>query len=163
MADTTYLKREVETFVRRVLAERFGQPFSSERLRLLPGGLHEFDAVSADRTIVVGIKSASGRTSGGNVPAAKLKDCLAEVYFLTQDFLSSSLLVAVLTTSWGLWPRRTQQGVAGAGTTDEEVVPFAEGTRLSPAPPGGSDATGPPQDAGRGVRYRSLLRGGFVP
>lgn len=83
MANTRYLTMQVEEHIRSVLAEQFGQPFTKERLTLEPGGHHEFDAVSQDRTVIASVKSASGRTSGGRVPAGKVKDCIAELYFLT--------------------------------------------------------------------------------
>jgi hypothetical protein len=83
MANTAYLRYTVEPWVREHLAVRFGQPFSSEVLGLSPSGRHEFDAVSADRQIVVSIKTNSGLTSGGNKPTGKIMTCLAELYYLS--------------------------------------------------------------------------------
>ncbi len=96
MANTSLLRREVEDYVRGVLANRHGQPFEARRLRLGPGGTHEFDAVSADGHIVVSIKSASGLTAGGKYPSGKVKDCLAELYFLS--LVDAPVRTLVLTT-----------------------------------------------------------------
>lgn len=87
MADTTRLKSKIEPFVRSWLAEKFGQPFHSEFLKL--SGVedrpakHEFDAVSEDRKIVCGIKTASWTTSGGKRGAGKIQGAYAELYFLS--------------------------------------------------------------------------------
>ncbi len=67
MANTRYLTIQIEDYVRGVLENRFDQPFTKERLTLEPGGHHEFDAVSRDRSIIASIKSASGRTASGKV------------------------------------------------------------------------------------------------
>lgn len=83
MADTSYLRREVENYVRARLAEEFGQPFKAEFLPLRSRGRHEFDAVASDRTVVASVKSASGLTAGGRIPSGKIKDCLAELYYLS--------------------------------------------------------------------------------
>ncbi len=83
MADTTYLRRVVETYVREQLTREFAQPFSAAFLALMPGGRHEFDAVSRDRLVVASVKSTSGLTAGGRNPAGKIKDCVAELYYLS--------------------------------------------------------------------------------
>jgi len=88
MVDTRLLKSEVEQCVREQLKEKFGQPFVK---RFLPVGrcadgspaTHEFDAVSADGRIVVGIKSSSGKTSGGRHPSGKIAAAYKELYFLS--------------------------------------------------------------------------------
>jgi hypothetical protein len=82
VADTRYLTTVAEAHVREVLSARYGVKFDKRRLSLITGGLHEFDGVSEDGTIVTSVKTSSGLTSGGNVPAAKLKDSIAELYFL---------------------------------------------------------------------------------
>jgi hypothetical protein len=83
MANTSALRYKVEPWVRTQLHERYRQPFSSQVLDLVPGGRHEFDAVSADRSIVVSIKTNSGLTSGGNFPNGKVNAVTAELYYLT--------------------------------------------------------------------------------
>ena len=96
MADTTYLKRVVEPFVREALAKEYGQRFVSRVLRLSSGGTHEFDAVSNDGRIVASIKSASGNTARGRIPSGKIKDSIAELYFLC--LVSAPMRVLVLTS-----------------------------------------------------------------
>ncbi len=93
MANTAFLRYTVEPWVRERLAETYGQAFAPRVLRLKPGGAHEFDAVSADGSVVGGIKSNSGLTSGGNHPTAKVATCLNEVYYLTLVSAPTRLLV----------------------------------------------------------------------
>jgi len=82
MADTTLLKSKVEDFIREKLRSEYGQPFEKQFVDLTTGGPHEFDAVSKDGRIVASIKSASGKTAGGKNPSGKIKDSIAELYFL---------------------------------------------------------------------------------
>lgn len=83
MANTHLLKTRVEPFVRGWLAKRYSQKFNSESLRLAGcTGFHEFDAVSADKKIVCGIKSSSAATSGGKNPSGKIAATYEELYFL---------------------------------------------------------------------------------
>ena len=96
VANTAYLRREVERYVRDQLSDEFHQSFTSEFLALRPGGRHEFDAVSADRSVVASVKSASGLTSGGKKPSGKIKDCLAELYYLS--LVDAPIRRLVLTT-----------------------------------------------------------------
>lgn len=84
MANTTLMKTLVEPFVREQLEHEYGQPFSQRFLPLPGGGLHEFDAVSDDGTVVTSIKSNSGLTSGGRRPGGKILACYAELYYLAQ-------------------------------------------------------------------------------
>jgi hypothetical protein len=88
MTDTRILKRQVEDHVRKVLKEEISQTFVSRKLVIgrRPDGTlatHEFDAVSADGTIVAGIKSSSGKTSGGKHPSGKVAAAYQELYFLS--------------------------------------------------------------------------------
>ena len=93
MADTTLLKKVVEPYVRTALAKAFGVPFDSKVITLTTGGTHEFDAVSGDGSIVAGIKSLSGKTARGRVPDGKIKNALAELYFLVLASATTRLLV----------------------------------------------------------------------
>ena len=87
MADTTRLKHNIEPYVRSWLARKFGKSFRSEFLTLsgVKGrpARHEFDAVTEDRKIVCGIKTASWTTSGGKRGAGKIQGAYAELYFLS--------------------------------------------------------------------------------
>jgi hypothetical protein len=83
VANTRYPTTVVEDHVRRALGERHGLLFEKRRLPLTTGGMHEFDAVAAHGSIVASIKTASGLTVGGKVPSGKIKDSIAELYFLS--------------------------------------------------------------------------------
>ncbi|MGH9782611.1 MAG: hypothetical protein ACRD88_00355 [Terriglobia bacterium] len=83
MADTTFLKGDVERYVRDQLGVEFGIPFRPRVLRLETGGTHEFDAVSEGGRVVAAIKAASGLTSGRKNPSGKIKTAIAELYFLS--------------------------------------------------------------------------------
>ncbi len=96
MANTRYLTTVVEEHVRRALGDRHGVVFEKRRLPLTTGGLHEFDAVAADGSIVASIKTASGLTAGGKVPSGKIKDSVAELYFLS--LVDAPVRLLVLTT-----------------------------------------------------------------
>lgn len=93
MANTNYYKTHVEPFVRAELERIHGVGFVSRVLTLTTGGTHEFDAVATDGSIVGSIKSLSGKTAGGNRPAAKYSTCLAELYFLSLVKAPKRLLV----------------------------------------------------------------------
>jgi hypothetical protein len=112
VANTTYLRQVVEGYVREQLTEEFSQPFSPKFLPLLPGGRHEFDAVSADGHVVVSIKSASGLTAGGRVPSGKIKDCLAELYYLSLVEAPVRRLVLTTPAFFQLFTRTTVGAVA---------------------------------------------------
>ena len=94
-ADTTFLV-EIEDHVRAKLSDDFSAEFTKQYLVLPGGGRHEFDAVSDDRQFIASIKSASGRTSGGRHPAAKVKDCIAELYYLS--LVNAQRRALILTT-----------------------------------------------------------------
>ena len=74
--------------MRERLEAEYGQPFSQQFLLVgwradgSPAS-HELDAVSADRRLVAGIKSSSGKTSGGRRPSGKIAAAYKELYFLS--------------------------------------------------------------------------------
>jgi len=94
MADTTYMKNEVELWVRDWLAQQFpGYSFSKQSLGLITGGKHEFDAVSQDRSIIAGIKAHSWKTKSGNLPSGKYAQLYQELYFLSLAEASKKFLI----------------------------------------------------------------------
>ena len=99
MADTTRLKSKIEPYVRDWLGNKYGQPFHSVVLPLsgVKGnpGKHEFDAVSEDRKIICGIKTASWKTKGGKRGSGKIQGAYAELYFL--DHVKADQKYLVLT------------------------------------------------------------------
>ena len=96
MANTMVMRRKVEDYVRERLCEQYGQPFAARFLALTTGGRHEFDAVSADGSVVASIKASSGLTAGGRMPSGKVKDSLAELYYLS--LLEARERMLILTT-----------------------------------------------------------------
>jgi hypothetical protein len=122
VANTSYLRYNVEPWVRDRLADRYGQRFAPVVLRLAPGGTHEFDAVSDDRRIVVSIKANSGLTSGGNHPTGKVATCLNEVYFLSLVDADVRLLVLTNPGFHAIFARTTAGQIApGIGV---ELLPL---------------------------------------
>ncbi|MDI6872062.1 MAG: hypothetical protein QME79_12110 [Bacillota bacterium] len=96
MADTRFLKDQVEQYVRAALKGEYGVGFDSRFLKLSTGGRHEFDAVSEDEQIVATIKSSSGKTAAGNLPSGKIQAVEAELYYLT--LVDAPVRMVVLTT-----------------------------------------------------------------
>lgn len=76
--------------------EEYRQPFASCIMHLTTGRMHEFDAVYADRQIVARIKSASRLTATGRNRAGKIKDSIAQPYFLS--LVKASIRKLILTT-----------------------------------------------------------------
>jgi hypothetical protein len=99
VANTNYYKSHVEPYVRAQLERRYGVQFSSRTLALTTGGMHEFDAVSSDGSIVTSIKSLSARTRSNKRPAAKYLNCVAELYFLSLVDAPQRLLI-LTTPAW---------------------------------------------------------------
>ena len=82
MADTR-VQLEAEDWIRRNwLPQRFGRAFYRERIRLSSGGVHDFDAVSADGTIVASISTSSATTASGKPGVGKLTKIRADMLFL---------------------------------------------------------------------------------
>jgi hypothetical protein len=81
-------------------------------LLLEPGGTHEFDAVSADGSVVAGIKSNSGLTSGGNHPTGKVATCLNKVYYLALVSAPTRLLVLTNPRFHAIFTKATSGAIA---------------------------------------------------
>ena len=124
MANTIILRRDVEDHVRKQLQEKYGIVFSSQVLRLRTGGEHEFDAVSADQTIVASIKSSSGLTSGNNIPDGKIKNSIAELYYLSLVEATLRLLVLTTPSFYQLFTSRMADKVAEG--IQIELIPLTQ-------------------------------------
>ncbi len=82
MADTR-VQLEVEYWVRgEWLLHKYRQQFRSERVKLSSGGVFEFDAVSADNTIVATISTARAHTASGKLGVGKMMKIRSDMYFL---------------------------------------------------------------------------------
>ncbi|MGH3763323.1 hypothetical protein [Actinophytocola sp.] len=91
MVNTRNVATAVEDHVREVLSAEHQIVFRRRRLRLQPGGYHEFDAVSDDGRVVASVKTAAG--GAGRHPSGKVTNCLAELYFLSLVRAHRKLLV----------------------------------------------------------------------
>ena len=112
MADTTYIKRMVEPYVRVELGREFGINFSSQELTLTTGGTHEFDAVSDDREVVASIKSAGGKTARGKRPSGKIRNSEAEWYYLTLVQSETKLLIFTTPEFYDIMSKRLEGRLA---------------------------------------------------
>jgi hypothetical protein len=74
---------EVEDWVRREwMPPTFGQQFVRERVKLSSGGVCDFDAVSADRTIVAAISTSGAVTATNKFAVGKMLKIRSDMYFL---------------------------------------------------------------------------------
>ena len=82
MANTRVQVR-VEDWVRREwMPGPYGQRFSRERVNLSSGGVFDFDAVSADGTIVANISTSGSKTASGNPAVGKVLKVRSDIFFL---------------------------------------------------------------------------------
>jgi len=93
MANTNALK-EIEQYVRSWCLSKYGVEFENQEkeLRLITGGLHKFDVVSKDGTIVAGIKTSALRENG-KVGVGVIKSTFTELYFLSLIKASTKLMI----------------------------------------------------------------------
>src|SRR5256885_419726 len=110
MANTS-CQVECEDWIRlHWLPEQFGQAFYRERLSLDPGGVFDFDAVSADRTIAVSISTSGARTASGKHGVGKLMKLRADMLFLLMAQVSRRI---VLLTERDMYERCLREREAG--------------------------------------------------
>lgn len=82
MSDTR-CQLECEDWVRREwMPAQFGQKFHRERVKLTSGGVFDFDAVSADETIIATISTSSSTTVSGKQAVGKLMKLRSDMLFL---------------------------------------------------------------------------------
>lgn len=113
VANTQIIKTKIEPFVREWLKHKFNQPFFKMELPLRDSdAVHEFDAVSLDRKVVAGIKSASGKTRRQKNPAAKCQGAYAELYFLSLIEADKKFLVLTNQPFYELFKRAATGKVA---------------------------------------------------
>ncbi len=89
MADTLALSKIIEPFVRDWLRQEYKQEFESHdvALTLTTGGLHRFDAVSIDRSIVADIKSSFSFGAGS------VHSVIVDLYYLNLITAEKKFLV----------------------------------------------------------------------
>jgi len=82
MADMR-VQLEVEDWVRREwMPGKFSKQFFRERVRLSPGGVCDFDAVSGDRKIVAAVSTSGALTANGKYAVGKMLKIRSDMYFL---------------------------------------------------------------------------------
>jgi hypothetical protein len=95
MADTR-VQLEVEDWVRQTwMPQHFGVNFYRERLKIRSGGVFDFDAVSADKSIVATISTSGAKTAGGKNAVGKIMKIRSDILFLTM--VEAKRRVVVLT------------------------------------------------------------------
>ena len=101
MADTTFIKREIEPYVREWLSkELVGHKFEERPLLVAPtGGMYKFDAVSEDETIVGNILSNRPFTRTGRENTGGVRKALIDFQLLS--LLPQSIQPILLFTDKG--------------------------------------------------------------
>jgi hypothetical protein len=112
MADSSIFKTEVEPYIRQRLTEIYSCPFkpTAVSVQLTTGGDHEFDAVSEDGTIIVGVKSNSGKTKSGRQASASVLACIAELYYLSLIRAQHRILVVTDEDMFKILERKITSG-----------------------------------------------------
>ena len=82
MADTRAQKNAETWLLQRALPEFFGTTFSGRKVMLAWGGKFEFDAVSADGSIVANISTSSARTAANKLGTAKIQKIKCDTLYL---------------------------------------------------------------------------------
>jgi hypothetical protein len=93
VANTSYLRRVVEPYVRQELGRRYSTVFLPKAIGLTSGGQREFNAVSHDGEIIASITTAGGKTVSGRVSSGKVRVAESELYYLTLAAAATRLLV----------------------------------------------------------------------
>ncbi len=94
MANTNLLKTLAEPYVRRWLSSKYDIDFYDyeKELRLITGGVHRFDIVSKDGSIIAGIKTSALRDNG-RVGTGVIKSTFTELYFLSLTKAKTKLMI----------------------------------------------------------------------
>lgn len=110
MADTR-CQLECEDWVRREwMPTIFGQPFYRERVKLSSGGVFDFDAVSADKTIVASISTSGARTASGKHAVGKVMKLRSDMLFLLLSEAPRKVMVLCEPDMHALCDRERQSG-----------------------------------------------------
>ena len=93
MADTR-CQVECEDWIRREwMPAIFGQPFYRERVQLTSGGVFDFDAVSADKTVIASISTSGARTATGNLATGKLMKLRSDMLYLLMTSAARKIII----------------------------------------------------------------------
>jgi hypothetical protein len=79
----TGVQRDVERWVCHTwLKRKYHREFSPQRVRLTPGGVFQFDAVSEDQRVAACISTSSAKTASGKHAAGKIHKIRSDMLFL---------------------------------------------------------------------------------
>lgn len=139
---------EVEDWVRREwMLHKYGQQFHRERVKLVPGGVFDFDAVSADGGTVASISTSGARTASGKLAVGKFHKIRSDVYFL---LLAEAKKRLVLLTEKDMYEQCLKEAGAGRVPTSIEFVhvelPAELDARLRQSRGAASKEVSPPRD-----------------
>jgi hypothetical protein len=144
MADTR-CQVECEDWIRREwMPAVFGQPFYRERVQLTSGGVFDFDAVSADQTIIASISTSGSRTASGNYATGKMMKLRSDILYLLMTNAARRLVILCETDMY----ERCQRELT-AGRLPKEIeflhapLPDALAVRLFAARQIGSNEVSP--------------------
>jgi hypothetical protein len=110
MADTR-CQLECEDWVRQGwMPQRFGQNFHRDRVRLTSGGFFDFDAVSADGTVIATISTSGAKTSGGKHATGKVMKLRSDMLFLLLASPRQALMILTERDMFELCEREKHAG-----------------------------------------------------
>ena len=110
MADTR-CQVECEDWVRREwMPTVFGKSFYRERMPLTSGGVFDFDAVSADKTMIASISTSGARTASGKHAVGKLMKLRSDILFLLMSKASRKLIILCEPDMYALCQRELDGG-----------------------------------------------------
>ncbi|HUW58535.1 MAG TPA: hypothetical protein VMZ92_18005 [Planctomycetota bacterium] len=152
MADTR-IQRAVEDWVRRNwMPQQYGVDFFRERVTLTSGGVFDFDAVSADRSIVANISTSSATTASGKLGVGKLTKIRSDIYFL---LLAEAKRRIMVLTDRTMYERCMKEAEAGRVPDSIEFahaeIPEELAAKLHEAKSRASKEVSPPQPTSNGV------------
>jgi hypothetical protein len=144
MAETR-CQGECEDGVRREwMPKYFGQSFYRERMPLRSGGVFDFDAVSADKTIVANISTSGARTVSGKHAVGKLMKLRSDMLFLLLCEAPRKVIVLCEADMHALFQRELDSGRVPKEIEFVHVpLPDELAVRLAAARKLGSDEVSP--------------------
>jgi len=130
----------------------FGQSFYRERMPLNSGGVFDFDAVSADKTIVASISTSGSRTASGKHAVGKVMKLRSDMLFLLMSDAPRKVIVLCEPDMFALC-QREQDGGRAPKEIEFVHAPLPEelATKLLAARKLGSDEVSPLKNAAQQI------------
>lgn len=93
MANTNLLK-DIEHYVRHWCSKKYGIEFETneKEIQLVTGGIHRFDVVAKDGSVIAGVKTSTLRENG-RVGVGTIKSTFTELYFLSLVKANKRLMI----------------------------------------------------------------------